>query len=136
MDKRRRNTRTKQMIMTILSDSLSALCYEDFEKQLSGTMDKATVYRILQGFCNDGKVHKIAGDDGKTYYALCRHCRAGNHSDNHLHFRCTRCRAILCIDKQLPIPDLPSGYIMTDVRCLVSGHCPDCFNKPENYEQK
>jgi Fe2+ or Zn2+ uptake regulation protein len=132
MDKQRRNTKTKQLIMTILSDSSSALCYEDFEKQLSGQMDKATVYRILQGFCNDGKVHKITGENGKTYYALCRDCHSGNHNDNHLHFRCIKCETIMCIDKPFAIPSLPSGYMMTDVYCLISGYCPNCVNETIN----
>ncbi|MDR0725488.1 MAG: transcriptional repressor, partial [Prevotellaceae bacterium] len=95
MDKRKRNTKTKQLVQTILSDASSALCYEDFEKQLSGKMDTATVYRILQGFCDDGTVHKIVGENGKTYYALCWHCRSGNHNDNHLHVRCVKCQTIL-----------------------------------------
>jgi Fe2+ or Zn2+ uptake regulation protein len=114
--------------MTILSNSSSALCYEDFEKQLSGKMDKATVYRILQRFCDDGKVHKVSGDNGKTYYALCRHCSVGNHSDNHLHFRCIGCETILCIDEPVVIPSLPSGYRMLNAFCLISGYCPNCLN--------
>jgi Fe2+ or Zn2+ uptake regulation protein len=136
MDIRRRNTKTKQMIMTILSDSLSALCYEDFVTRLSETIDKATVYRILQGFCNDGKVHKISGSNGKTYYALCRHCNDGNHNDNHLHFHCIKCKTISCIDEQFEIPALPSGYRMTDISCLISGHCPDCLNETDDYENE
>jgi Fe2+ or Zn2+ uptake regulation protein len=122
--------------MAILSDSSSALCYEDFDRQLSGKMDKATVYRILQGFCEDGKVHKIADENGKTYYALCHHCRSGNHDDNHLHFRCIRCRTISCIYEPLVIPPLPAGYRMMDANCLVSGHCPNCFNEIAGYEKK
>ncbi|MDR1180930.1 MAG: hypothetical protein LBL13_02995, partial [Bacteroidales bacterium] len=71
MNKQKRNTKTKEMVMNVLNDSTSALCHEDIEKNLSGKMDRVTIYRILQGFCNDGKVHKILGDNGKTYYALC-----------------------------------------------------------------
>ncbi|MDR2383685.1 MAG: transcriptional repressor [Prevotellaceae bacterium] len=135
MDKQKRNTKTKQLIMTILSDASSALCYEDFEKQLSGKMDKATVYRILQRFCDDGIVHKIQGENGKTYYATCRHCQTGKHNDNHLHFRCIKCQTILCIDEPLVIKSLPLGYRMIDAYCLVSGHCPNCLNEIANHEQ-
>jgi Fe2+ or Zn2+ uptake regulation protein len=122
--------------MTILSDSSSALCYEDFENRLPEKMDKATVYRILQGFCEDGKVHKITGENGKTYYALCHHCKSGNHDDNHLHFRCIKCKTVMCIDKAPVIPSLPAGYKMMDIHCLISGHCPDCFNEFGNYGKK
>jgi Fe2+ or Zn2+ uptake regulation protein len=135
MDKQKRNTKTKQSVMNVLLNSCSALCCEDFEKQLSGKIDRATVYRILQGFCDEGKVHKISGDNGKTYYALCLNCQAEKHNDNHLHFRCIKCETILCIDKPVTIPSLPSGYKMTDIQCLVLGHCPNCLNET-NYEQK
>jgi hypothetical protein len=36
---------------------------------------------------------------------------------------------IMCIDEQFVIPSLPSGYRMTDIHCLVSGHCPNCLNE-------
>jgi Fe2+ or Zn2+ uptake regulation protein len=128
MDKQKRNTKTKQLVMNVLENSVSALCYEDFEKQLSGRIDKATIYRILQGFCDDGKVHKIAGENGKTYYALCFNCHDKNHNDNHLHFRCINCETVLCIDETVVVPTLPQGYTMTDIHCIVSGHCPNCLN--------
>jgi Fe2+ or Zn2+ uptake regulation protein len=128
MEKQKRNTKTKQMIMGILCDSTSALCYDDFEKQIQGKMDKATVYRILQGFANEGKVHKISGENGKTYYALCHHCSNEKHNDDHWHFRCIRCETISCIDVPVPVSPLPLGYEMLSVSCTVSGYCPDCLN--------
>jgi iron complex outermembrane receptor protein len=123
----KRNTKTKQMIMNILSNSTSALCHEDIEGQLSEKMDRVTIYRILQGFCDDGKVHKIIGENGKTYYALCHSCLAGEHHDNHLHFRCLNCETVSCIDEALTIPKLPSGYSISDIACLISGYCPKCL---------
>ncbi|MDR2138963.1 MAG: transcriptional repressor [Tannerella sp.] len=126
MDKQKRNTKTKQLVMAVLSDSFSALCHEDIERKLPEKMDRATIYRILQGFCDDGKVHKISGENGKTYYALCRHCDAGNHNDHHLHFHCIGCETVLCMDESVISPVLPSGYRMLDVSCTVSGYCPNC----------
>ncbi|GAB6012714.1 TonB-dependent receptor domain-containing protein [Viscerimonas tarda] len=123
----KRNTNTKQMVMSLLSDSTSALCHEEIEKQLPGKIDRVTIYRILQGFCDDGRVHKIAGDNGKSYYALCHSCLAGNHNDNHLHFRCLNCETISCIDEPLSIPKLPTGYSMSGIACLISGYCPKCL---------
>jgi Fe2+ or Zn2+ uptake regulation protein len=122
----KRNTKTKQLVMTTLSNSSSALCHEDFEKKLFGTIDRVTIYRVLQGFCDDGMVHKIPGENGKTYYALCHCCTAGQHSDNHLHFRCIKCETVLCIDKPVIIPPLPPGYVPSGIVCVISGYCPDC----------
>ncbi|MDR1554265.1 MAG: TonB-dependent receptor [Prevotellaceae bacterium] len=126
MEKQRRNTKTKQMVMSILENADSALCHEDIEKQLSGTIDRVTIYRILQAFCNDGKVHKISGENGKTYYALCHDCSVNNHNDNHLHFRCVKCDTITCIDQPVALPKLPQGYSISSISYLISGFCSKC----------
>lgn len=127
MNKQKRNTKTKEMVMNVLNDSTSALCHEDIEKNLSGKMDRVTIYRILQGFCNDGKVHKILGDNGKTYYALCNCCSAGNHQDNHIHFRCIGCETISCLNETVVPPVLPKGYRVSGFSFLISGYCPNCI---------
>ncbi|MDR2622787.1 MAG: transcriptional repressor [Dysgonamonadaceae bacterium] len=114
------------MIKSILGDSSSALCYDDFERRIPEKMDKATIYRILQGFCDDGMVHKIQGENGKMYYALCHHCSNEKHNDNHLHFRCVHCETISCMDEPVFISSLPAGYDMLSVSCTVSGYCPNC----------
>ncbi|MDR1810719.1 MAG: transcriptional repressor [Prevotella sp.] len=129
MDKKRRNTKTKQMVMSILETAESALCHEDIENQLSGQLDRVTIYRILQRFYDDGKIHKISGENGKTYYALCHDCNHEKHNDNHLHFHCISCKHVFCIDAPISITSLPSGYNMQSVSCIVSGYCPDCADK-------
>ncbi|MDR2125872.1 MAG: TonB-dependent receptor [Prevotellaceae bacterium] len=126
MEKQRRNTKTKQMVMSILENSNSALCHEDIEKQLSGSIDRVTIYRILQSFCNDAKVHKISSENGKTYYALCRDCSINNHNDNHLHFRCMKCDTVTCIDESVAAPKLPQGYSISSISYLISGLCAKC----------
>jgi Fe2+ or Zn2+ uptake regulation protein len=128
MEKQKRKTKTKQMIMSVLSGSSSALCYDDFVERVPEKMDKATIYRILQRFCDDGMIHKISGENGKTYYALCHHCSNERHSDNHLHFRCVCCETISCMDEPVSISPLPSEYKMLAVSCIVSGYCPDCLS--------
>jgi Fe2+ or Zn2+ uptake regulation protein len=126
MEKQKRNTKTKQMVMSVLAESLTALCYDDFERKISGQMDKATIYRILQGFCDEGKIHKIFCENGKTYYALCRNCDNNHHNDNHLHFRCLLCETVLCLEAAIPVSSLPEGYDSLAVSCTVSGYCPNC----------
>jgi Fe2+ or Zn2+ uptake regulation protein len=133
MDRQTRNTKTKEMVMSVFSNAPSALCYDDLERQLAGQMNRVTIYRILQSFCDDGKVHKIPNENGKVYYALCQECEAGHHHDNHLHFRCMKCERITCIDKPVSIPGLPRGYRVQDVSCFVSGYCPNCL--PSTHEK-
>ncbi|MDR2410455.1 MAG: transcriptional repressor [Bacteroidales bacterium] len=127
MNRKTRKTKTKEMVMNTLSESNSALCHEDIDKKLSGKVDRVTIYRILQGFCNEGKVHKIQGDNGKTYYALCDCCSAGNHQDNHVHFRCIGCETVSCINETVAKPELPKGYSISGFSLLIFGYCPNCL---------
>lgn len=128
MEKQKRNTKTKQMVMSILlNEPAAAHCHSHIVQQLNGTMDRVTVYRILQGFCDDGLVHKIADDNGKTYYALCRDCTTGHHHDDHLHFRCVSCETVSCIEASQQILRLPRGYRMSGISCFISGYCPNCL---------
>jgi Fe2+ or Zn2+ uptake regulation protein len=127
MNKQKRNTKTKEMVMEVLNNSNSALCHEDIDKKLSGKIDRVTIYRILQGFSDEGKVHKILGDNGKTYYALCDSCSEGNHQDNHVHFRCIGCDTVSCINETIPDSLVPDGYNITGFSLLIFGYCPNCL---------
>ena len=127
MEKQKRNTKSKQMVMSIFDDASSALCHEDIEQKLTGKIDRVTIYRILNSFCEDGKLHKIVADNGKTYFALCHRCSEHEHQDNHLHFKCLDCGEITCMDKPVEVPTLPDGYAFSSLSFTVSGHCPNCL---------
>jgi iron complex outermembrane receptor protein len=128
MDKRRRNTKTKQMVMDVLENSNHALCHEDIEKRLTGKMDRVTIYRILQGFYDDGKVHKIISEEGVTFYAPCHNCTEEHHHDNHPHFHCISCDTISCIETPVAEQPLPDGYSAVAFSSLISGYCNKCGN--------
>lgn len=112
--------------MSILENANSALYQEEIEKRLPEKIDRVTIYRILQGFCDDGKVHKIIRNDGKTCYALCHNCTAGNHHDNHPHFYCIACETIICIEQPIARQELPSGYNTVSTALYIAGYCQKC----------
>jgi iron complex outermembrane receptor protein len=122
----RRNTKTKQLVMNVLEDANSALCHEDIEQRLSEKMDRVTIYRILQSFCEEGKAHKIINNEGKAYYALCHDCSCGNHHDNHPHFHCISCDTITCVEQPIVQQELPAGYKAVSMSSLISGYCKKC----------
>ncbi|MDR2469274.1 MAG: transcriptional repressor [Tannerella sp.] len=126
MEKKKRNTKAKQLVIDALRSCDFALCNEDIEKKLPDRVDRVTVYRILQSFCDDGKVHKIVGDNGKTYYSLCRHCSEEYHHDDHPHFRCTECNTITCLDTMLSDQQIPEGYNVSTVTTFLTGLCAKC----------
>jgi Fe2+ or Zn2+ uptake regulation protein len=127
MEKQKRNTKTKQMVMDVLHHEAGALCHADIVQRLSGEkVDRVTVYRILQSFFDEGIVHKIPAENGKTYYALCRGCSAGQHADDHAHFYCVVCKTVSCLEAVGQPPALPQGYSALEVSWFISGYCPSC----------
>lgn len=124
----RRNTPAKQAVKNILTASKGALSQDDIEQKVKGTMDRVTVYRILNSFNQDGFVHKILADDGKQYYAVCLNCAEKKHHDNHFHFRCLKCHTIECLHQEVKF-NVPAGYNVEGVNCLLSGVCGSCHTQ-------
>lgn len=121
----RRNTPSKQLVFQLLEKSGSALSQDVLEKKVKGKMDRVTIYRVLNRFCEDGIAHKIVSEEGKFYYALCRSCTEDHHSHEHLHFRCLQCQKVECLTHNLR-PKLPDGYQALISNYWVSGYCKDC----------
>lgn len=122
---KRRNTSTKEAVLSILSSTRKAMSQDAIEKKIGGTMDRATVYRILNRFCEDELVHKVVADDGKQYFALCVKCEEKTLPDNHFHFRCTLCQTIECLPSMVHF-SVPEGYQVSRLNCVLVGLCKDC----------
>ena len=122
---KRRNTPSKEAVLDVLVNTGKAMSRDAIEQKIDVEIDRATIYRILNRFCEDGLVHKIVAEDGKQYFAVCMKCDENSFTDNHFHFRCTKCQTIEC----LPIPvhfSLKAGYNVESVNCVLTGTCKDC----------
>ncbi len=124
-DMKKRNTQGKQLVRTILEDAKSALSQDLIEAKLQGEIDRVTIYRILNGFVEDGLVHKIVSDDGKSYFALCNGCTEAHHEHDHAHFKCTSCNRVECLPTPIHVM-LPSGYSVRHSNHFLSGVCGAC----------
>ncbi len=130
---KRRNTISKKAVMEILTSTRKALSHDAVEKQLNGEIDRATIYRILNRFCEDGIVHRVTGDDGKQYFAICKKCEDMGAEknklppDNHFHFRCTNCQTIECLPTLVEFK-VPRRYNVDRLNCVLIGICKDCRN--------
>lgn len=122
---KRRNTPSKEAVLNVLTKTGKAMSQDAIEEKIKIDIDRATIYRVLNRFCEDGIVHKIVAEDGKQYFAVCMKCDENKLTDNHFHFRCTSCQTIEC----LPMPVhfyLPKGYNVESVNCVLTGVCKDC----------
>ena len=124
---KRRKTQSKTEILEVLKASGNALSHDMIQASIGSDIDRATIYRVLNRFCEDGKVHKIVGDDGKQYFAICSNCgdKKQLHSHNHIHFRCLQCGKVECLDRDLSVP-LPEGYVAKVHNLVTSGFCNEC----------
>lgn len=122
---KRRSTPSKEAILNVLSDSKKAMSQDAILKKVSLDMDRATVYRVLNRFCEDGILHRIVAEDGKQYFAVCIKCEKKKLLDHHFHFRCTKCDTIECLPVAVQF-SLEKGYSVENVNCVLTGVCKDC----------
>ncbi len=122
---KRRNTNAKTEILTMLKEAKTAMSHEMIQEEIVGNVDRATIYRILNGFHEDKIVHKVIGDDGKQYFAFCFNCEDQRHQHNHFHFRCTNCGKVECLKSEVNVT-LPRGYKLDNFNGVISGRCSSC----------
>lgn len=122
---KRRNTVTQDAVLAVLTNKKRAMSQEAIVKQLAINADRATIYRILNRFCEDKIVHRIVADDGKQYFAVCVRCDEQTIPNNHFHFRCTKCETIECLPSLVEFT-VPKKYEVQQVNCVLVGVCNDC----------
>lgn len=122
---KRRNTATQEAVLSVLSSKRRAMSQDAVVKQMDINADRATIYRILNRFCEDNIVHKIVADDGKQYFAVCMKCDEITVPENHFHFRCTKCETIECLTSLVEF-SVPEKYIVKQMNCVLVGICKDC----------
>ena len=121
------NCRTEVLIQFYRNNF--ALDYAQIDVLLEHKQDKATVYRTLKAFTENGIIHEIRDSDKSTKYALCKgKCKKDHHYDTHAHFKCTHCMNIFCLDHPVIDIDIPKNYIVHKYNLTVEGTCIDCSN--------
>ena len=122
---KRRNTGSKEAVLAVLTNSKKAMSQDAIVSKLDVEVDRATIYRILNRFCEDGILHRIVADDGKQYFALCVKCDQQTIPDNHFHFRCIKCETIECMPMEVQF-SVPRKYKVQRMNCVLIGICKDC----------
>jgi Fur family ferric uptake transcriptional regulator len=120
-------TPIRTSVLDAIQQSDTALTTHELETQL-GKIDRITLYRVLKDFCETGLLHKITGADGAARFAICHNeCSQEAHSDDHVHFTCSRCQRMYCLaHTHAPSIKLPPGFNMNTVQILVEGTCNQC----------
>jgi len=121
-------TQPRLGVLKIISEKETAISQPELEKMLGDTVDRVTLYRVLATFEEKGILHKIFDLHGTATYALCStECDEHHHHDEHVHFICSSCNSIYCLDDiKLPKINLPEGYQLQSVGVNAVGLCAEC----------
>ncbi len=126
-------TKQRELILKYLKDnSHRCLSAEEIINGISTPekrASKATVYRCLELFTNDGSASKFTGSHGDS--AVYRY--NGGHGD-HFHLKCTVCESMSCIDcgfisrMQQHFYD-SHGFTVSKTQTVIYGLCRYCSAK-------
>lgn len=108
-------TTARKAILEILIASKRPLSYEEVKDDLS--MDKATFYRNITKFEEEGIISSFESNDKKRYFEILK--------TKHSHFICNVCSRIECIHEKVEIN--LQGYQIDNI--IIKGICPKCLKK-------
>jgi len=125
-----KKTGPRLKVLAMMSEKNTATSQPDLEG-LMEDVDRVTLYRILNVFEEKGIIHKVFDLNGTANYAICTsNCQEHLHHDEHLHFNCTVCNKVYCLNElNLPAFNLPSGFKAEGFTLYASGTCPQCNKK-------
>lgn len=122
-----KNTRQRKIVLEEFSKASTALSQPDLEKRLKGEMDRVTLYRILSSFEENGILHGVLDQQGTMNYANCSSsCTSAHHHDEHIHFNCTNCRKIYCLNVKIPSVQIPESFRVDQFSFTATGLCNSC----------
>jgi Fur family transcriptional regulator, ferric uptake regulator len=140
-----RLTQPRVAVLAALLSFDHAVSHTDVATALaSETIDRVTVYRVLDWLVSVGIAHRISGDDRVWRFMLnasANHrtaSRAASRTTNsathraphesHAHFTCEACGQTFCLEAVKPKMDLrvPEGFRTSEVDVKLRGRCAHC----------
>lgn len=122
---KRRNTPTKDAVLDVLTKTGKAMSQDAIEQQIGININRATIYRVLNRFCDDGVLHRVVPEDGKQYFALGVNRDEKKLAKQHFHFKCVKCDTIECLPIEVDF-SISDDYLVDNVNCVLTGICKDC----------
>lgn len=120
-------TSNRILVMRELIKASHPVSLADLEISLGFSMDKASIFRVLELFSEKDIIHVIEDGSRSLKYEL---CHSGTHhtiSDQHVHFYCERCKEMYCFeDVSVPLVNIPEGFSPHAINYMVKGICPKC----------
>lgn len=120
-------TSNRILVMRELIKASHPVSLADLEISLGFSMDKASIFRVLELFSEKDIIHVIEDGSRSLKYEL---CHSGTHhtiSDQHVHFYCERCKETYCFENvSVPLVNIPEGFSPHTINYMIKGICPKC----------
>lgn len=119
-------TSKRMEVLQTIAEYGSAMPYSELQKSLQN-FDRVTLYRNINTLMDKGVIHKASTRGQETYYAICsHHCTSEHHNHQHIHFKCTNCKEVSCmeIDDHISI-QIPNVQVQ-NIEIEASGICENC----------
>lgn len=122
-----KKTTPRVALVEVLKQSPKAMSEQEAKEKLGPLYDRITFYRSVQTLEEAGVIHRIVADNTVVKYAL-NHCAHGHkHQIDHVHFYCTHCQSVVCLNDVKTMPyALPSDYKIDSCEVLIKGTCGQC----------
>jgi Fur family ferric uptake transcriptional regulator len=122
-----KHTKQRVRVLEEIVMDETAISQPDLEKKIGTEIDRVTLYRILNTYEDKGILHRIIDKNGTANYAICSSsCSAEDHHDEHVHFNCTNCSKIYCLNAMVPNVQMPKGFLASTINSIVYGICKNC----------
>lgn len=129
-DKRIRPTANRILVVKELLKASRPVSLADLEESLGFSMDKASIFRVLELFAANDVVHVIEDGSRSLKYELCRSGEHHSIADQHVHFHCEQCKETYCLESvSVPAINIPEGFMPRSVNYMIKGICPKCSGR-------
>lgn len=119
-------TQGRIAILKVLMKAGMPLRQEQIAERLEKRrLDKVTIYRTLENFCEAGLVHKVFMPKRAVHFELGNRCTA---VQCHPHFTCKSCGVTRCLmGVSVPlVKGLQKGFVLHRQQVRLEGLCPAC----------
>lgn len=125
-DRNIRVTDFRLLVLSVFSKHQNAIAISDIEADL-GEHDRITLYRTIKTFVSKGVIHEIVLPGDIKKLALCDlNCSSKSHKHEHMHFSCTSCQEVFCLDLPSNYQPTAEGFRISSYEVVAKGICKNC----------
>lgn len=120
-----RMTKSVNSLLNLFEFNNEAIAIGEFINRLSPSMNRTTVYRILDRLENAGLIYSFISNGGVKWYSVSKNNNLNERDGIRHHFQCKVCEKSECLTVDIPIPKL-ENYKVESASLLLSGTCEKC----------